>query len=186
MFLIPQSPMFQCLFYSKTGSLLRFDLHKGGETKGTIMCVLLNLHHIQHSIIIVICWCLSQVLLSIERDIELKWCDLMSKVRLDPDPKPPLTEVDIKVVKCLCCQLVDSRTKLNTLLETEALQTRGLFSDNFQDRYLKGLPGGWFQIEFQTTKATVINLRLGWDLEAIWCNLDQFDIEAGMQIIGQR
>lgn len=63
------------------------------------MCVLLNLHHIQHSIIIVICCYLSQVLLSIERDIELKWCDLMSKARLDPDPKPALTEVDTKVVK---------------------------------------------------------------------------------------
>lgn len=111
MFLIPQSQCSNVCSISKTGSLLRFDLHKGGEPKGTIMCVLLNLHHIQHSIIIVISRYRSQVLLSIERDIELKWCDLMSKVRRDPDPKTALTEVDIKVVKCLCYLLSACRLK---------------------------------------------------------------------------
>ena len=87
MFLIPQSQCSNVCSISKTGSLLRFDLHKGGETKGdNYVCFIES--HIQHSIIIVISRYRSQVLLSIERDIELKWCDLMSKVRLDPDPKP--------------------------------------------------------------------------------------------------
>ena len=166
MLLIPQSQCFNVCSISKTGSYDFIDTRL--ENLKRRSCVSLNLHHIQHRITIVISRCLGQVLLSIERDIELKWCDLMSKVRLDP------------------------RTKLNTLFLEVFFLTPGRFSDNFQDRYLKGVTcwvvygARWSQIEFQTTKATVTNLPLRWDLEAIWCNLDQFDTEAGPQILGQR
>ncbi len=210
MLLIPQSQCSNVCSISKTGSLLWFYTRLGNQKGNHQSCVLLCLHHIQHSTIIVLNRCLSQVLLSIERDIELKWCDLMSKVHRYPGRG--CTDTGEKLYQggemfLFEVNRIESRGQID-LRVFHSLQTQGpatsrmhflsfllFWRRSFTNWWevFRSFPGSLPErVVWSSVKSNRIpnHQRIPTfasdEIQAIWCNLDQFDIEVGPQKIGQR